>query len=320
MTITVKHNFQSAKADGTDPTLIQPSNWNENHIFTMATARLVGRYSAGTGAIEEITIGSGLALSAGGELSFSITLAPVATSGSAADLSAGVIDYARLPARLQLNPALITDANTATTVGFFAGVKTATLLNFPDATKSWVLSVGTADTANDLVQVAQRYDSTTATDFEEYIRVRLAGTWSAWTRRYGTATELATFHATAAEFRNNTADKVLTTDEVWSSAATVALVDAPTVTIDMATAFNFSLAITANRTLDNPTNPKVGQSGFIQITQDATGSRTLAYGANWKFANGTAPALSTAANAVDVLFYQVISATRIIANLVKGVT
>lgn len=123
---------------------------------------------------------------------------------------------------------------------------------------------------------------------------------------------------TTAEFRANTADRVLSTDQVWAAAEPVALTDAATVAVDMAAGFNFTVTLGGNRTLGNPTNVK-GQSGYIAITQDGTGSRTLAYGSNWEFANGTAPVLSTAAGAKDVLFYQVLSATSIFASLNKAV-
>jgi hypothetical protein len=56
MTISLKHAFNSAKSDGTDPTLVQPSNWNAEHTMTCATDRLLGRTSSGTGAVEEIAI------------------------------------------------------------------------------------------------------------------------------------------------------------------------------------------------------------------------------------------------------------------------
>ena len=39
----------------------------------------------------------------------------------------------------------------------------------------------------------------------------------------------------------------------------------------------------------------------FRIKQDATGSRTLAYGSKYKFAGGVAGVLSTAANATDLL-------------------
>lgn len=131
---------------------------------------------------------------------------------------------------------------------------------------------------------------------------------------------IATFdETTAAQYRANTADKALSTDTVWAAADYVALTDAATVAMDMSAGFNFSLTIGGNRTLDAPTNTKNGQTGAIVITQDGTGSRTLAYHANWKFAGGADPTLSTAAGAVDILFYQVISSTSIYGTLVKAI-
>lgn len=125
--------------------------------------------------------------------------------------------------------------------------------------------------------------------------------------------------ATAAEFRDKTASKGLTPDNVWDAAAQVTLSDAATITVDMATFFNATVTLGGNRTLGQPSNTKVGQSGVIRIVQDATGSRTLAYHADWEFAGGTAPVLSTAANSQDLLFYQVLAANRIFGSLVKGV-
>jgi len=98
-----------------------------------------------------------------------------------------------------------------------------------------------------------------------------------------------------------------------------ALTSASTITPNLATANNFSLTLDTNATLANPTNIVAGQSGSFFITQDGTGSRTLAYGSNWKFPGGTAPTLTTTASAVDVLVYQVESASRITARLVNDV-
>ena len=124
---------------------------------------------------------------------------------------------------------------------------------------------------------------------------------------------------TTAQFLANTADKALSTDQVWASAVAVGLSDAATIALDMGTFINGTVTLGGNRTLGNPTNPKVGQSGWIAITQDGTGSRTLAYGTNWEFASGAAPVLSTVASTKDVLFYTVLSATSIFGNLVRGV-
>ena len=96
---------------------------------------------------------------------------------------------------------------------------------------------------------------------------------------------IASFNeATTAQFLANTADKALSTDQTWAAGATVALTDAATVAVDMSLGINFTLTIGGNRTLGNPTNPKVGQSGWIAITQDGTGNRTQAYASNWEFA------------------------------------
>jgi hypothetical protein len=65
MTVSLKHAFTSAKSDSADTTLVQPSNWNAEHTLTLATSRLIGRTTAGTGAAEEIAVSSDLSLSAG---------------------------------------------------------------------------------------------------------------------------------------------------------------------------------------------------------------------------------------------------------------
>jgi len=99
----------------------------------------------------------------------------------------------------------------------------------------------------------------------------------------------------------------------------VALTDGATITPDFSLGNNFSVTLGGNRTLANPTNLTAGQAGLIVITQDGTGSRTLAYGSYFKFPAGTAPTLTTTASAVDVLAYYVESSTRITARLIGDV-
>jgi hypothetical protein len=55
--LSVKHYFVSPKADGPDPTLVQPSAWNHEHVLTSASGILLGRASSGTGNVEEIGLG-----------------------------------------------------------------------------------------------------------------------------------------------------------------------------------------------------------------------------------------------------------------------
>lgn len=65
MTISNKHKFVSAKSDVADTSLVRPSNWNDEHDLTMAADRLIGRTTAGPGAAEEISVGTGLTLASG---------------------------------------------------------------------------------------------------------------------------------------------------------------------------------------------------------------------------------------------------------------
>ena len=118
---------------------------------------------------------------------------------------------------------------------------------------------------------------------------------------------------------NTAKTNVVQSFSVAQRGSVTALTDGTTITPDFAAANNFSLTIGGNRTLANPTNLTAGQSGVIVITQDGTGSRTLAYGSYWKFSSGTAPTLTTTASAVDVLVYYVESSTRITARLIGDV-
>jgi len=83
MAISLKHLFTSAKADGTDSTLVQPSNWNAEHQLRMATARIIGRTTAGTGAAEEIAVGANLSLTSGTlNLAASVSITALVASGA----------------------------------------------------------------------------------------------------------------------------------------------------------------------------------------------------------------------------------------------
>jgi microcystin-dependent protein len=54
MTLSFKHAFTSAKVDGGDNTLLQPSYWNAEHSLTLAADVLVGR-GTGAGEAQEIS-------------------------------------------------------------------------------------------------------------------------------------------------------------------------------------------------------------------------------------------------------------------------
>lgn len=64
-----------------------------------------------------------------------------------------------------------------------------------------------------------------------------------------------------------------------------------------------SVTLAGNRTLDNPTNFREGSTYILIVKQDATGGRTLAFGSAYKWSGGTAPELSSGANAIDILTF-----------------
>jgi hypothetical protein len=56
MTVSLKHTFTSGKIDSADPTIIQPSNWNEEHVLTAAAGKVLGRDTSGNGVVQELPI------------------------------------------------------------------------------------------------------------------------------------------------------------------------------------------------------------------------------------------------------------------------
>ena len=100
----------------------------------------------------------------------------------------------------------------------------------------------------------------------------------------------------------------------------VVLTDAASIATDAATSNHFTVTLAGNRTLANPTNLVNGVILNWKIKQDGTGSRTLDYDSKFKWAGGTAPTLSTAANARDFITAQYFSDEDIlVAALMKGV-
>lgn len=108
--------------------------------------------------------------------------------------------------------------------------------------------------------------------------------------------------ATTAQILSKTADKLVTPDQLFGAAPHVALTDGATVTFDMDAAINGSVTLAGDRTLTF-TNIQEGQGGLIKVTQDGTGSRTLAGDATVETDSNGFPDLTTTASAVDFLTY-----------------
>lgn len=82
--------------------------------------------------------------------------------------------------------------------------------------------------------------------------------------------------------------------------APVTLTDAATIETDASQSSHFRVTLTGNHTLDNPSGAVDGQKVLWEITQDATGGRTLTLGSAFKLGSDVASAtLSTAPGARD---------------------
>ena len=205
-----------------------------------------------------------------------------------------------------------------------------TLLKFRNAANSAWITVGDYSTANFGLL-------TSATAASTYLA--LSGGTVTGALNIGSAGSLVFEGSTADDFETTlavtdpTADRTITLPNAtgtvpllslaqsFSAAqrgAISALTDGATITPDFALSNNYSVTLGGNRTLANPTNLTAGQSGCIFISQDGTGSRTLAFGTYWDFPAGTAPTLTTTASAVDLLVYTVRTTTSIQAQLIAN--
>ena len=209
-----------------------------------------------------------------------------------------------------------TEPSTTFAFQWWMDTNTNTLKLRNSANSAW-LNVGDITTANlGLV--------TTATANSTYL-AKAGGTITG-ALEIGTAGSLVFEGATANDFETTlavtdpTADRTITLPNATGTVALLslaqtftaaqrgsitALTDGATITPDFSVANNFSVTLGGNRTLANPSNLTAGQSGSIFVSQDGTGSRTLAFGSQYDFAGGTAPTLSTAASAVDRIDYVV---------------
>lgn len=125
--------------------------------------------------------------------------------------------------------------------------------------------------------------------------------------------------ATAANYWANVINKLLTTDQIWTSSAEVTIPYASPLVVDMATFINAKVTLTGNPVISNPVNPKVGQSGLIRFFQDGVGGRAPTFGTNWEFAGAIAPSFTSTAGAKDLLFYHVQATDAIFASLINAV-
>lgn len=86
---------------------------------------------------------------------------------------------------------------------------------------------------------------------------------------------------------------------------TVALTDGATIATNADTTDVGTVTLGGNRTISNPTGtPVAGQRLIYRLKQDGTGTRTITWGANFRFSAGTATTLTTTINKTDYIGFQ----------------
>lgn len=88
----------------------------------------------------------------------------------------------------------------------------------------------------------------------------------------------------------------------------VTLTDAATILVDASKGNQQRVTLGGDRAMGVPSNPVDGESLTFELVQDATGSRTVTWptgsAGDYDFGSGTAPTLSTAAHAMDMVAFR----------------
>jgi len=108
---------------------------------------------------------------------------------------------------------------------------------------------------------------------------------------------------------------------VATPATTIALSNASSIitpNFAVGNTFVVSLVSAQGCLIAAPSNATAGQSGSIYLIQDGTGGAVLTYNDAWRFPAASAPSNTLTSSAVDLLVYNVRSATTIDTVLLKG--
>jgi hypothetical protein len=312
MAISLKHAFESAVPDGGDASLVRPSNWNAEHILLVATGILLGRATAGDGAAEELTPAQVRTLlnvedGAAADMSAAEILAALLTvDGTGSALDADLLDgneasafqsaAANLDTWATLEPSA--DAQSLVTAATYAAMRT--LLDLEPGTDFYsiagadaeFLSPAEGDAAyqpldSDLTAIA----ALTTTSFGRAL-LESASASALYAAIKQTATESATGAsewATTAEVRAADAagNQVIRVRSINEASESAALTDAATVAIDWIAGINFTLTLTTDRILGNPTNEIPGTFRMVFVISDG-GPDELTFGSEY---GGTPPTL-----------------------------
>lgn len=112
--------------------------------------------------------------------------------------------------------------------------------------------------------------------------------------------------------------QLLSVQQAPAGNQTQTLTDGANIAFDVGKGKIAKVTLGGNRTFDNMTNLKAGDHGFFDVIQDATGSRTITWGASYVHVLGAAPTLSTTAGARDRFYWSTFDGTVVDLVLAKG--
>jgi len=193
----------------------------------------------------------------------------------------------------------IKDAASATVYG---GIFTQSSNFYVAARSNHSLSLGTSDTdrltigATGLVTTVRSHAVTQNLTVSGNTTFGAAGKTSNTTGWFGVNGRATV--STNLFVGGNTTLNGTTTDK--SNALNQTLTDAATITWDTSLGRVATVTLGASRTIAAPTNQKVG-TYILRVIQGGTGSYTLTWNGNYKWTAQTAPVLSTAVGAVDII-------------------
>lgn len=137
--------------------------------------------------------------------------------------------------------------------------------------------------------------------------------------RTGAGTYTFNTAATNAQYLAGTATVPIQPNVIYQAEVDLGNSGSGTLAFDFSLFINARVTMTGNIGTNTLSNVTAGKAGTIAFIQNGSGSNTMTFSTTFKFAGGSIPALSTAANAVDILNYSCRSATFCVASLMKDV-
>lgn len=129
--------------------------------------------------------------------------------------------------------------------------------------------------ANIVTQLA--FSRAAGTAGRVFNRINNAGTWEAWVRMLAEPDAASVADVRSAAAATALDAQVLTAPLLESAAAGVALTDAATVAVNWDNAINFTLTVTANRVIGNPTNGQPGTWRTILVQGNDATDRVITF-------------------------------------------